>query len=440
MLRSHRNPLLAGVSFLALATFGRAGVIVVAPSGGQYTQIQAAVVAANPGDVLLVRSGTYAPVTVNGKPLTITADTGATVTIQGTTRVVNLPAGGVVVLSGLRGRGLTSDTSSEEAGAGLLLRSNSGFVRVQGCEFTGAIGFDDGGTALGGCCNLPNGAGWDAARVESCNGGTTFTSTILQAGRAANVSHFCYCGIGQMGGDGLLSLASMVALYDCTLNGGAGGGGGFRGGVGGSGLVTVVSQGVLASNTVIAGGMGGDGYDFLYCEGGDGGTGARLGTGTSVQRIGSLIYGGPGGQNAGGGAGPPGAPGDPTSGSGSVFTFAGPRVQMIAPLLARESTSPSILVRGAAGRVAAVTISRLPRFQPLPSWRGVLLVQQTIPARWLLLGTIPANGELQGTLDLRELGTGVASATWFLQAVHTDPVEGTTLGTGQVLTVLDSIY
>ncbi len=427
------TPLLNG----SLAT---AGVLVVAPSGGQYAQIQPAVDAASPGDVILVRSGTHSPVTVVAKSLTISADTGAVVTIAGTTTVRDLAAGQVVVLSGLRGTGVTSNSTSDDAGLGLLLRANAGLVRIQGCEFTGARGWGDGGSGGAFCCDLPlHDNGWDAARIDACPAGTTFTATTLRGGRGAYANTNCYCGTGDTGGDGLRVSASMVALYDCTLVGGRGGDNGGSGGPAGMGLRTLASGGALASACVLTGGRGGDGYDYIYSEGGAGGNGAQVGAGTALQHIGCTFQAGVGGQ-ACFGLFPPGPNGSPTGGAGQIFLFSAPSVTLASPLIARENTSLPLTIGGAPGGLAVLRIARMPGFQPVPSLRGVLLVQQPLPARMLILGTIPAGGTLLANLAVQDLGAGVASATYYLQALVMDAATGTTLGTGAALTVLDSLY
>ena len=87
---SQRRVLVALASFLGcvLATPARADVLVVdAAGGGQYTDIQSAVLAAQDGDVVLVRTGVYGPFDVRAKALDIVAYEGADVRVVGTTRV-----------------------------------------------------------------------------------------------------------------------------------------------------------------------------------------------------------------------------------------------------------------------------------------------------------------------------------------------------------------
>ena len=437
-----RSAALAALALLAAThTVARADVLVVHPVAGPYFQIQDAVLAANPGDVILVGSGNYAPVTVDAKALTIAADTGATPIVNGTTTVRNLAAGQVVVLSGINGGGLTSSSPSDDAGVGLLLRANAGFVRVQGCEFLGAAGYGDGSTGGGSeCCDLPlHDGGWDGCWVDGSSAGTTFTATNLRGGRGARAHLSCYCGTGDKGGDGLRVSGATVAVYDGTLSGGRGGDNGGAGGIGGAGLRTQGSGGAMVSNSTMFGGRGGDGYDYIYSEGGAGGDGAVIGAATAMQRIGCTFVHGVGGQ-ACFGLFPPGVDGSPTSGSGTIFTFNVPPVVATSSLVARESTSVAITVAGTPGSTAVMRIARLPNFQAIPSQRGVLMVEQPIAAKIRILGTIPPSGTLETTLPLQPLALGIQSSTYYLQTSVIDDVTGKTLGSSTALTVLDSAY
>src|SRR5262249_40423605 len=85
-----------------LATSALANVIVVnAAGGGNFMDIQSGVSSAFDGDTILVKPGTYAGFTINGKSVTVVADSGPAVNVQGAVFVSNLSASQVVVLSGL---------------------------------------------------------------------------------------------------------------------------------------------------------------------------------------------------------------------------------------------------------------------------------------------------------------------------------------------------
>lgn len=72
------------------AALGGNVVVVDASGGGSYTQIQPAIDAVNNGDKILVKTGTYAPFTVDDKDLAVLADYGADMHVTGTVRVRNL--------------------------------------------------------------------------------------------------------------------------------------------------------------------------------------------------------------------------------------------------------------------------------------------------------------------------------------------------------------
>lgn len=127
---------------------GMAATIVVDPSGaGQFTDLQAAIDAAAPGDVLRIIGGAYPPITID-KPLTLVGAPVATLQFgpqasatdpQGQAAAVTLKGSGVgrVALHGLRSAGFADSQQFERAGAGLAGRGFEA-VEVLHCEFVGA--------------------------------------------------------------------------------------------------------------------------------------------------------------------------------------------------------------------------------------------------------------------------------------------------------------
>src|SRR5689334_22547753 len=88
----------AAVSSIASAS----DVWIVAPSGGQFTDVQPAVDAASAGDTILVKQGVYSGFTVDGKSLSIVGEIGSLPQIHGEILIEHLPAHRTFVLARLR--------------------------------------------------------------------------------------------------------------------------------------------------------------------------------------------------------------------------------------------------------------------------------------------------------------------------------------------------
>jgi len=108
-------------------------VIVVDAGGGATYALQPAVDAADDGDTLLVKSGTYAWFAVSNKAIAIVGDAGALVHINGAVRVRNLAAG----------RPSCSRTSARRASHPMIRRRSTASTEnnqgecASSCDFTG---------------------------------------------------------------------------------------------------------------------------------------------------------------------------------------------------------------------------------------------------------------------------------------------------------------
>ncbi|HVS17968.1 MAG TPA: hypothetical protein VMT18_05155 [Planctomycetota bacterium] len=79
-----------------------AGVITVDDSGGaDFSDLPAAIAAAQPGDVLLVEPGSYSGFLLQGKPLAILGQASGQVIVNGSSQVAGIPLGSEVVLADL---------------------------------------------------------------------------------------------------------------------------------------------------------------------------------------------------------------------------------------------------------------------------------------------------------------------------------------------------
>ncbi|MEM7203003.1 MAG: hypothetical protein AAF628_22275 [Planctomycetota bacterium] len=105
--------------------------------GSQFTDIQPAVDAAQTGDLVQVRPGTYTRFTVAGKGIRVAGERGGAVTVVDGVTVTTVPAGTATTLSGFE----VVDGATVHA---LQIRSNRGAVHVDGLSLTGdTISIDD---------------------------------------------------------------------------------------------------------------------------------------------------------------------------------------------------------------------------------------------------------------------------------------------------------
>ena len=419
------NSFVTGLA-LALATPAvLADVLVVAPAGAAFTEINAAVAAAQPGDIVLVKSGTYGHVSIGNKSVSIIADAGATAEVDGI-GVANLQAPNTVVLRGLN---VPHPTIPELPG--FSATACTGPVRVEQCSFTGMAG---------GPPNLITGATGYAT-----DGATVLSSSQVSFAHCAFVGGKGWAGTQEFnpweGGYGLNAFQSSVSLWQCSLTGGAGGDGSADGlaTTGGKGAILIGGTTVFDGCT-LTGGTGGMGAStWLGGPGGTGGDAALAGGGGRLKLTDTAFVvgaGGPGGIGMFGG--PPGAVGAPGGGlivfnssvetyeaqardltvnspvrSGQVASFAFGVVSCDAVLLVYSATTQGLWLGGPQGTlIPGLPLGLLSL--ALPCATGTQPLAATIPA-------LPA---------------GIEGVNLFVQALHVNATTGSQLGPFTVLTLL----
>lgn len=473
------HPTLRALLALAvLATASRsalADVLVVAPTGAPYAEIQAAVDAANDGDVVLVKSGTYASFVVRNQELTIVADAGAVVNVDGAIRVSGVSATRSVLLSGLRATGTVS--TNAQSRHGLFARNCVGPLRVVGCTLTG-VPSNTGIVFVGPNQNYPvplpacyEGQG---AYVEAC-ADVAFVGCTLRGSDAPPTTG--YGGFGTRphagavdGGHGLYGEASQVASYDGVLRGGRAGlwssscepppsapplaGLGYAYiGAAGEGCRTSGSF-VFGSNCTFTGAVGWTSTCLAQCycvPPSDGGNALVHGTAPlAAQLLACALTPGAGGiPNTGpcpcgiGGnfcssSYPAGLPGVASVGPVNVLT--GSARRLTATPVARETQTVTLTFTGVPGDRVELLRGDRPGFQYLAAARGVVLVQRTRPQLVQQLGTIGASGVLTQTFPVAELGAGVQSRLVWMQAAMIDGANQTTLSSPAAIVMLDSAF
>ncbi len=442
---------LAALLFALVAAPARADVLVVAPTSAPYAQVQTAVDAAVDGDVVLVKSGTYASFVVRNKEVAVVADAGALVEIEGAVRVAGTAATRTVVLAGLRATG--SQTTQASTRHGLLVRNCDGPVRVIGCDFRGTLTHQP----FPASCYEGQGA-W----IEAC-ADVGITST--------NLAGSTWAGTGYVdGGHGLYADASTLTLYDDALVGGRGGFGyGYTfgcaplpdpdtrwAGAAGEGMR---SQGgfCFASNSTFTGAAGWDGV----CWSGPACACASKGGNGFVSNAGSLS------EHLLACVPTPGIGGIPTplicceltchncsSASecgpiqpqpsfalvGAVTQLPGAARRLQATRVAREGQTLTLTFTGVPGDRVELALSdrTTRRFQA--GWRGVWTIPRRVPQPFLQAGTIGPSGALTLTWPIGELGLGVQSKTFFAQALLIDAAGQTTFSSPATFVLLDAAF
>jgi len=392
--------LLAALLFAPLT----AGVVLEVSPTGPFTQIEAAVNAANDGDLVLVHGGTYTSFTVQSKSLTVVADTAAIVNLQGGVRVLDLAAGQTVCLIGLHA--FDDPDPFPPFPWGLRAESNLGRVRCEHCEFVGSWDGNDG------------------VSIESC-ADVSFVACQLRGSAGVSV-----------GGAGARAIGSTLTFFDCSVRGGDGtvsDSNSIPSGGGGQGLHAENCT-IFSSNAGFLGGAGGFGYvSQLFAPApGAGGAGVELVPGCQMRLLDTALDGGEFGD-------PDYPDADAPNTIGGTFTqLSGTKRTMTVPNPVRELTPLSFSFHGAPGENVYLLVGLEPGLQWDPAHEANFLLAS--PFRRLPVGTTNGSGDLGVSLPLSDLGAGVQFDMFYLQPVFVGPGGAQQLGTPITLAALDQSF
>ncbi|MBI5361681.1 MAG: hypothetical protein HZA53_00790 [Planctomycetes bacterium] len=413
-------------ALVACSVFARAGVLVVdASGGGAFIDLAPAVAAAQDGDVVLVRTGSYSGFTVTNKALDLVADSGASVLVNGTVRIQNLALTRAVTLTG-------REVHAPPAFAAVIVGGNAGSVRIQGCTLRGGdanacAALSNGGTAL-----LVQLSSDVAVARSACVGGDGAEAEVASG----------------TGGYGLFATQSRVAVHDSSVRGGRGGdfnylcppsfGYGYSG-RGGEGADVASGLHFFASGCDFTGGDGGsNGAPSVIGGCGAAGLGSTQTASADLRALDSTFAGG----LPGGGFNPCGSGAyAPLDLHGATLTvLPGSARHLNASRVTREHQTARLEIVGAPGDRVELRFADSARFAPAIAARGVDLLARRGPTPVLQAGTIGPNGTLTIAWPVAELGPGVAARHLFSQAACIDTSGVTTLTNASCLVLLDSAY
>ncbi len=401
------------LTLLALALPLPSQVWIVDQSGGpgtDFTDIPAAIAAASPGDVLLIRSGTYSTVVLD-KALTLQADDGAVADVDGL-KLESLPVGEHVVLSGL--------SFSDDA----LIDDCNGKVWIEDCQVIPPASF-----------------GAPPAAVTVRDSADVVVVNTLAIGPSVDGGASAFGG--PRPAPGLEMSNSAVHLFECTFEGGNGA---YVGGdPGGLDWVASAREGALLDSgelfALSSTFVGGNGYPSVSAYGygcikGDGAPGIVMQVPAYLRD--SQLVGGLGGQPPWfGGTCPAGDDGPPYTG-GPPVEYQGEYVTLDVPSPIRENGAFGVTLTGTPGVQAIVALGTSQDALLIPAWGGGLAVQ----GPWIVLSpvAIPPAGTITLPLALSDLGPSVESVTYYGQVAALDAFGAFTVNDPTVTVLLDGQF
>lgn len=387
-------------------------------AGSEYVTLPSAIDAAGPGDIVLLRTGTYfTGGTISGKSLSIVAEKGASVVVHGITVERLAPDQTVTV------RGCTLSLGANESA--LVIRDNAGVVWVEDCRAGyGLVAFgtpgviqpaifvensmrvvfrelDVKGTTTSGA--FYNGNGGVAARLRASTV-HAFASRFEGAPGSSTTGGAALVGAG---GDGVSIEGGSTFFAGCEFVGGKGGNGVFTGGpvpckpgqVGGDGLDATNLAIVRALDVSAQPGLGGAPAPSGGCGGDASGLALRLAPGTTYL---------------------------PMAGQANEFSISSPE---------REATSHTLHAQGEPGASIVVLVSAAPAVLPAYAAAGALLVAPPIVA--ISFGALPPGGTLDVAIPAGTLPPAIDGITVYAQPLFFES-GGARLAPGSAVVLLDA--
>ncbi|MFN0241526.1 MAG: hypothetical protein ACKVWV_01410 [Planctomycetota bacterium] len=428
-----------------------AGVIVVGP-GQPFTDLRAAVDAAEDGDTVLVKPGTYNGFRLLGKSLTVVGDLGGVIQLTEGVRIIGLGRGQTAVLANLQ---VDGDGANQNAllRYGLYLSDDVGSVRVQDSRFTGR-----------GADLFPISSGYhfgtDGVSALDCADVALANCNLF--GAPVNVLSSS-CGPLDCG-SGLFARTANLALSGCTLLGGSdtfiGPLLGLDGADAGDGARLRESSFLAALHSTLTGGFGGAATEGPepYCPGcgGYGGRGVSLASEShpaesSAVLVSSTTFGGSdgycGGMNL--------FVMSPSISHPSSATVIGGTPHSIGSAsLIRETQPFDVTLTGAPGDRVKLFVCDAATFDYRPEWNGVLLVDRSQSAMPVVAAqppltpllrvwkgyVLPSSGTLTVTLPTPSITPSEGARTLHVQALFTNPSGQSFLSGHRCAIVLDASY
>jgi hypothetical protein len=417
---------LCAIATLALLSTGGAVHTVDDDSPADFTNIQAAIDAAAPGDLILVKTGGYAGFSLFAKSVDVIADSDALVQINGKVQIAALPVGSSTVLRGLQ--------CTVPKGRVLVASNCLGSLWIDSCTLEGVLGDNTNPFVEG----SPHGADF-----LQCSNVILTRNTLIGGFGTKTILG----GMPVPGGSGVKLRSSTAVINDCTAVGGNAPPVFFEswhGTRGGDGILAQQST-LWVGGFTSFGGKGGDadeGSDFTCGDAGDGGSGVYLDAGSPACKLvlrDQVCTPGIQGQGL---CGLPGKPGQPltTKQFGpnpphSVTLMPGEERQFWANSPVRMGSNARFYFQGSPGDIAlaAVSTSQLPL--ALPGQALPLLVADL--GYILPLNAPTAQGFSITTLPVPVLGLPIEGLTLTVQCAVVEAETGQLqLAPGSALTLL----